>query len=245
MVVTSSYRHKMTSVSETTDLTEPSGAPGPLLASGSWSDIFILDHGRLLRRNRHHDVSEREVELLRHVSAAGFPAPTPFAVDGPDLILERLHGPTLLQSLAAGETRLSDGARILADLHAQLHAVAPPADAEPGQVVVHLDLHPANVILTETYGPALIDWTGATLGDPDLDLAVTALVLAEVAVDDEVEYARGAHLLLVSFLAACGGGPAAHLDDAIRARLATRVLDQDERALLPVAAALVRQVLAA
>lgn len=243
MLVTSSYLHKMTTVSEATGLTDPSGAPGPLLASGSWSDVFILDNERLLRRNRHHDVSEREVELLRHVSAAGFPAPTPYAVDGTDLVLERLHGPTLLQSLAAGETRLSAGAQILADLHARLHAVTPPTDAEPGQVVVHLDLHPANIILTEAHGPALIDWTGATLGDPDLDLAVTALVLAEVAVDEEVEYARGAHVLLLAFLAACGGDPAAHLDDAIRSRLSTRVLDQDERALLPAAAELVRQVL--
>lgn len=143
------------------------------------------------------------------MSAAGFPAATPVAVDGPDLVLERLHGPTLLQSLAAGETRLSAGVQILVDLHTRLHAVTPPADAEPGQVGGHLDLHPANIVLTETQGPALIDWTAAALGDPDLDLAVTAL------------------------------------DDAIRSRLSTRVLDQDERALLPAAAEFVRQVLLA
>lgn len=232
----------MTTVSEATGLTDPHGAPGPLLASGTWSDVFILDGERLLRRNRHRDVSAREVELLQLVSDAGFPAPTPFSVDGPDLVLERLHGPTLLQSLAAGETRLSVGAQMLADLHHRLHAVTPPADAEPGQVVLHLDLHPANVILTETYGPALIDWTGAALGHPDLDLAVTAVVLAEVAVDDEIEYARGARALLQAFLSACGGDPVAHLDDAVRSRLSNRVLDQDERALLPAAADLVRQV---
>ena len=76
--------------------------------------------------------------------------------------MERLHGPTLLQALAAGEITLVDGGHLLAELHARLHAVPPP----PGHddVVVHLALHPANVILSERHGPALVDWANARTG---------------------------------------------------------------------------------
>ena len=48
--------------------------------------------------------------MVRHVVAHGYPAPAVYAAAGSDIVMERLHGPTLLQSLAAGETSIHDGA---------------------------------------------------------------------------------------------------------------------------------------
>lgn len=49
--------------------------------------------------------------------------------------------------------------------------------------VLHLDLHPNNVLLGPS-GPMLIDWRNTTEGAPDIEVAVSALILAQVAVGD-------------------------------------------------------------
>jgi hypothetical protein len=176
---------------------------------------------------------------MRHLSEHGFPVPEVHDAQGLDLVMERLHGPTLLQALAAGEITLVAGGQMLAELHTRLHAVPPPTGT--GDVVVHLALHPANVILSERHGPVLIDWANARTGPADLDIAVTGVIIGEVAVDeDETEYARAARAVLAAFLAAADGDPVAHLDEAVRIRLADPSLVEGERALVAPAAALVR-----
>ena len=223
----------------TPGVTEPEAGPGPLLTVGTTADIYLLDDDRVLRRYREeHDLS-REVAIMRHLAAHGFPVPGVHAAEGLDLVMERLHGPTLLQALAAGEIGLVDGAHMLAELHAGLHAVPPPAGADA--VVVHLALHPANVILSERHGPVLIDWANARTGPADLDVAVTAVIIGEVAVDEDgTEYGRAARAFLAAFLAAADGDPVAHLDAAVRVRLGDSSLVPGERALVEPAAALVR-----
>ena len=220
-------------------VTEPTETPGPLLTVGTTADIFLVDEDRVLRRYREqHDLS-REVELMRHLGRHGFPVPEVYSADGLDLLMERLHGPTLLQALTAGEISLPAGGQMLAELHERLHAVPPPPGS--GDVVVHLALHPANVILSERHGPVLIDWAAARTGPGDLDVAVTGVIIGEVAVDeDEPEYARAARALLAAFLAAADGDPVPHLDAAVRIRLADPSLVPGERALVEPAAALVR-----
>ena len=51
---------------------------------------------------------------------------------------------------------------MLADLHDRLHVIpAPdwlPVDLDGGDRLVHLDLHPMNVMITQS-GPIVIDWT--------------------------------------------------------------------------------------
>ena len=229
------YRRVMTS----SEATEPDAGPGPALTVGSTAVIYLLDDERVLRRYREqHDLS-REVEIMRHLGAHGFPVPEVFAAHDLDLEMERLHGPTLLQSLAAGETGIPEAGHLLADLHRRLHAVPPPAGER--DVVVHLALHPANVILSERHGPVLIDWATARTGPAELDVAVTALIIAEVAVDeDEVEYSKAARALLAAFLAAVDGDPVSQLDAAVDIRGRDESLVPGERALLAPAAELVR-----
>jgi aminoglycoside phosphotransferase (APT) family kinase protein len=109
----------------------PHVALGDPISSGRDADVFALDDDRVLRRNRSGRSTAVEASIVRHVTAHGFPAPLVFRAEGPDLEMERLQGPTLLQSLVADQTSLREAARILADLHTQLHTI--PAIDLPGR----------------------------------------------------------------------------------------------------------------
>ncbi len=228
--------------------------PGPLLAAGIAADVYALDDATVLRRYRSGRDATPEAEILRHVVAHGFPAPAVLGVDGPDLVLERLHGPTMLQALAAGEMSLPDGAAVLADLHTRLHAVPAPdgwsghADVPwprvpGGPTVVHLDLHPGNVILSDTRGPTVVDWSNARTGTAELDVALTALILAEVVVDAGGIYSQAARVLLAAFLGATDVDPSGAIDDAAALRALDPSLVPGERDLVPDAAVLVGQLI--
>lgn len=227
--------------------------PGQLIASGSSADVFALDDQRVLRRYRSGRDASPEVTLLRHVVAHGFPAPAVLQASGPDLVLERLHGPTLLQALTAGVVSLPDAAAILTDLHTRLHAITPPDGWGPdeplawplvtsGPAIVHLDVHPGNVILTESHGPALVDWTNARTGTVELDVSLTALIVAEVAVDAGGVYSQAARALLAAFLHATDISPLPALDEAAALRMKDPSLVPGERELVPAAAALIRDL---
>jgi aminoglycoside phosphotransferase (APT) family kinase protein len=71
---------------------------------------------------------------------------------------------------------------MLADLHERLHRIPAPewvADAPcgHGDRLVHLDLHPLNVILSPS-GPVVIDWPNAARGAGAVDVAITWVLLA-------------------------------------------------------------------
>lgn len=236
------------------DVDLSSDAPGPLLATGTVADVFAIDDRRVLRRDRNGRDASGEAEILRHVVAHGFPAPAVLYASGPDLVAERLHGPTLLQALTAGEVSIHDGAQILADLHRRLHEIPAPEGWQDrrsewphvtgGPTVVHLDVHPANVILSEAHGPALIDWSNARTGPAALDVALTALIIGEVVVDAGGEYSSAARALLAAYLVCVGPDLLAGLDDAAALRAQDPSLVAGERELVPAAAALVRELVA-
>ncbi|MFJ5875307.1 MULTISPECIES: phosphotransferase family protein [unclassified Streptomyces] len=50
-----------------------------------------------------------------------------------------------------------------------------------GDQVLHLDLHPGNVILTRR-GPVAIDWCNAGAGDPAADVAMTMVTVGSADV---------------------------------------------------------------
>src|SRR5215210_4707672 len=72
-----------------------------------------------------------------------------------------------------------------------------------GDRLCHGDFHPGNILLGDR-GPAVIDWTGATRGDPAGDLARTRLLLQIGAVQEYMPalvrrmqaYGRGAFFRL-------------------------------------------------
>lgn len=192
-----------------------------LLAKGRDADVYALDDDRVLRRYRHQDASEIEARVMNHVRAAGFPTPLVHDVSGTDMVLQRLHGPTMATALLRGEAEPAQ----LALVHNRLHAVAAP-DWLPrhpggGDRVAHFDLHPQNVILTRA-GPFVIDWTIAAAADPALDVADTLVVL-RVARPDGVDLAALDAMrreLIAGFLAEVDVDPRPRLAEAIAARLA-------------------------
>ena len=158
-------------------------ACGPLLASGRDADIFAYGPGLVLRRSRRNRSMEREAKVMQYVAAHGYPAPRVEDVraGGTELVMERIDGPVMLDVLSRRPWTVWRNAARLARLHRQLHAIAAPPWLEPflagGDCVVHLDLHPLNVMLSPK-GPVVIDWTNARRGVGAADVALTWLLLS-------------------------------------------------------------------
>jgi aminoglycoside phosphotransferase (APT) family kinase protein len=72
---------------------------------------------------------------------------------------------------------------MLADLHRELHEIPAPEWLSPapfggdGDRLLHLDLHPLNVMITKK-GPIVIDWPNARRGEPDGDVALTWVLMS-------------------------------------------------------------------
>lgn len=192
--------------------------------------MFALDDRRVLRRYRHGGDTAAEAAVMAHVAAAGYPVPRVYAADGPDLVLERLDGGTMLTALVAGRLALDAAADLLVDLLARLHA-------GPGRIV-HLDLHPDNVMLTDR-GPVVIDWRNAAEGPPGRDVAMTALIMAQAALGDDPAVAPAARAGLDAFQARAPRPVRAERDHVVAMRRDNPTMTPAELAALDAAAALV------
>jgi aminoglycoside phosphotransferase (APT) family kinase protein len=157
-------------------------APGPLVASGRDSEIFEYGPGRVLRRSRNRRSMEKEAKVMGYVAQHGYPVPRveEISADGSELVMERIDGPTMLEAFSRQPWTLRRHAAVLAALHDRLHEISGPQALDPfparGDCLVHLDLHPLNVILSPK-GPVVIDWSNATRGAGPADVALTWLVM--------------------------------------------------------------------
>ncbi|MGH9134619.1 MAG: phosphotransferase [Ilumatobacteraceae bacterium] len=162
--------------------------PGRLVGTGRAADVYDIGDGKVLRRYRTAHDSSVEAAAMRAAFAAGYPVPGVFDADGPDLVMERLDGPTMLELLGDRPWRYGRIADQLADLHVRLAALAIDASGlrvrfEPVECLVHLDLHPGNVVLTAR-GPVVIDWSNAGVGPRGADVATTWMLLTIGEADD-------------------------------------------------------------
>ena len=160
--------------------------PWRLIGSGRAADVYEIDDRRVLRRYRTGFDTAAEAALMRYLKDAGFSVPEVFDADGSDLVLERLRGHDMLADLTKRPWRAARHATTLARLHDRLHAIeAPPGLRQPvgiGTKVVHLDLHPGNVMLTQA-GPVVIDWSNGAAGPPGVDVAIASLIMRVSEVD--------------------------------------------------------------
>jgi aminoglycoside phosphotransferase (APT) family kinase protein len=180
---------------------------------------------------------------MRHARTFGAPVPEVFEVSGPDIVMERADGPTMLQALGRRPWMVRGQARLLARLHQLVHQVpAMPGlrtlggeENGDGHVLLHRDLHPLNVILTPT-GPLIIDWEGAASGPASYDVALTWAILGFSDVPDgglEAMIARRLQALFTrTFVRAAGPIDPTWRAMAVRHRLADPNTLPTERARL-------------
>ncbi|TCC00221.1 serine/threonine protein kinase [Micromonospora zingiberis] len=216
-------------------------APTPF-ARGREADVYALDGDRVLRRYRDGGDVTVEAGFLAHLHESGFPVPRVYHAAGADLVMRRVSGPTMRAALVAGSVAIDPAAELLAGLHRRLHTVAALPGAGHGARILHLDLHPDNVIL-DPQGAVVIDWRNARHGPPGLDVAMTALILAQVAVDPHQPLAAAAEELLRGYLRAIRGHAVPLVDEVVAIRRANPTQTPAELARLPTAAALVTAAL--
>ena len=182
---------------------------GPKLAEGRDSEIF--EHGP------HKGAPGRTRRTLTGRGGRGHalrPVRTAIRVrtsttrgDG-YLVMDRLEGPTMMETVGKPPFPLRRTGHLLADLHERLHRIPAPPGIKvaplPGDRLVHRDLHPMNVMMTPD-GPVVIDWANVRRpADPAFDVADTWVLFAcgtpPMSGIDRVIVPVGRRLLLRAFL---------------------------------------------
>lgn len=121
---------------------------------------------------------------MSFIREQGYPVPAVEEVsdDGYDMVMERIEGMTMVDALGKAPWTVRRQAATLADLHRRLHEIEapdflPPAPVGTGTRVLHLDLHPLNVMIGPK-GAFVIDWPNAHRGDPDVDVGLAWVLMA-------------------------------------------------------------------
>lgn len=157
-----------------------------LLAQGGHAKIYLIGEHFVVRRLKEFQGHYPNADLIAYLNEKNFPTAMLHEVRNDMLVMERLHGPTLLQELLAQEISLAEGVRIIAQFHNKLRALTTPdfelsqGAAKPDHAVLHMDIHPGTIVITQA-GPRLVDWEDARFGPPQLDIASTALIFAMLA----------------------------------------------------------------
>lgn len=211
------------------------GDLGDPIASGRASDVYWHTATTVLRRYKTDVDATREARLMTWLHEAGYPVPRVDAASGRDMVMERIQGPTMLEDLGDHPWRIPRRTRVLAALHLDLHTLTAPIwlwgrDRVPdGDRVVHLDLHPGNVILAPS-GPVVIDWTGSARGIGAFDDAVTVVISRTFGTTKPIEVV-GRRVLAEAFVQFAGRAAIrAQMPAACRFRVVDRNLTDGERA---------------
>ena len=200
--------------------------PGPLVGAGRAADVYDIGAGRVLRRYRVPFDVEPEAAVMRHLEQAGFPVPRIYDADGRDLVMERLNGHDMLADLGRKPWLVRRHGRALAALHNRLHEIQAPPGLAPafgsGDRVLHLDLHPGNVMLTSR-GPVVIDWSNVRAGPAGADVAMAYLIMASSDTDLIPALLRPVvgqlrAILIRQFVAGAQDDPEPHVSRVARAR---------------------------
>jgi aminoglycoside phosphotransferase (APT) family kinase protein len=229
---------------------------GGLLGSGRSADVFAIDDHWVLRRYRDGGDVTAEAAVTAYLAEHGYPVPrlrdpagagAGSTVPRTDLVMQRLHGPSLLQALLQGMITAEEAGAELARLLHHLHSVPARVATDPANRILHLDLHPDNVMLTSER-PVVIDWRNTEEGPPGLDWGMSALILAQVAAGNTA-LAAPARAVLASLLThldpaiSLGNTDSGCLAEAKKRRAADPSMDESETHLLDEAMELIHELL--
>jgi aminoglycoside phosphotransferase (APT) family kinase protein len=216
---------------------------GEWIGAGRSADVYAIGQGRVLRRYRAPIDVQAEAEIMTYLHRAGYPVPQVHDAAGRDLVMDRLDGRDMLADFGRRPWLIRRHARTLADLHNRLHQIPAPAglarfgiSSAAGDRVLHLDLHPANVMLTAN-GPVVIDWVNARAGPAGADVAMAYLIMATSDIDLVPAYLRPIvaqlrAVLFRDFLAAVTDDMRPFIAEVARARMADRNTRPSELARL-------------
>lgn len=206
------------------------------IGEGRAAEVFDLGDGTVLRRYRLDRSTTVEGRLMQWLHQAGYPVPRVVRADGRELVMERIDGPTMLDDLGRRPWRLWAHIRLLAALQRRLGALEAPEwlgsapDVPAGDAVLHLDLHPGNVLLSSR-GPVVIDWTNVSRGPAGFDAAVTHVLLSTSEVHRRRER-LGQRWVTAVFAHERGAEYAEHVVAALHRRLADPNVTERERVTL-------------
>jgi hypothetical protein len=181
---------------------------------------------------------------MEHARRRGFPVAEAQALGDTEIVMQRLRGPTMLEAMERRPWTIGRQAALLADLHRRLHAIeAPdwlPARVGEGTELLHLDLHPDNVILTEA-GPSVIDWPNVSRGPGTADIAYTWVILTTAAepggsLRGRLLAALGRRAFVTAFMRRFDAAERAEIESRVSvcavARLTDRDLPEPERQMI-------------
>ena len=170
---------------------------GDPVGSGAMSEVFAWDDGRVVKLflAAYDFAVERELDCAQAVHRAGVASPAVHGIVEVDgrrgIVYDRVDGPTLLDQLLRSARSPADVGRVLAAVHLAMHAVAVPslpdlatvirarvgdAAVPAGEIVLHGDFHPGNVIAGPG-GEMTIDWVNAHLAPRAADVARTVMAV--------------------------------------------------------------------
>lgn len=158
-----------------------SSGPGELIGRGRSADVFLCAPDRVLRRYHDGHDAASEADAMRYLLDRGYPVPEVYDVSGPDIVMARLDGSTMLHTLGRQPWRIKELASLLAALQRRLNLIAPhasmPTRFGEREGVLHLDFHPDNVMLTSG-GPMVIDFASVSAGPCGADVAQSWIIMA-------------------------------------------------------------------
>lgn len=199
------------------------------LASGQDSDVFIRSDGLLVKRTRTGRDLRREAEMMTYLSGCGIAVPRVHDVTADELVMQYVPGPRMSEEIGRKPWLAAQLGRELADLHHRLDSVPAPGFLAGDGDLLHLDLHPGNVVLGPE-GPVVLDWASATKGDRRLDVALSWVSLAVARLRPVRKLTRWRFLR--SFMANVDPKAREAIPEAARIRLARHDRDPVERAAL-------------
>tara|TARA_Y100001970_G_scaffold140622_1_gene173139 strand:- start:1027 stop:2154 length:1128 start_codon:yes stop_codon:yes gene_type:complete len=154
--------------------------PGALIGIGSEWEVRHYGPDHVIRTSTQDADLSREAEALEVLGLAGFPAPELSKKITPSsIVIERVDGPTMLEDLTSRPWTLNRHAKNLARLHKALGNIVAPSSWEgvsKGESVVHLDLHPGNIKISNGT-PVVLNWGRSARGSSSFDAAVTYVIL--------------------------------------------------------------------